>query len=41
VCETSAATWNFECICVIYKASSDALKVGLLGSMSCGSERTP
>jgi len=26
---------------VIYKASSDALKVGLLGSLSCGSERIP
>ena len=37
----TAAAWNFECICVIYKASSDTLKVGLLGSLSCGSEHIP
>jgi len=37
----TAAAWIFDCICVIYKASSDALKVGLLGSLSCGSERIP
>ena len=34
-------SFEFWLLFVIYKASSGALKVGLLGSLSCGSKRIP